>query len=41
MLHVVHMIQRRYPRASGKIVGTLVILSASCLALGIGLLLFQ
>jgi hypothetical protein len=39
MLHVVKQIQRHYPKARGRIVSTLIALSASALAIGIGLML--
>jgi hypothetical protein len=39
MLHVVKQIQRHFPNSSPRIVGALVALSASALAIGIGLML--
>jgi hypothetical protein len=39
MLHVVHMIQRRYPQRAGSITRTLVVASGSALVAGIGLLM--
>lgn len=39
MLHVVKMIQRRYPERSGGILRTAVIASGSALLAGIGLLI--
>ena len=41
MLHVVHQIQQRYPEHAQCIVRTLVLLSASALLLGAGLLLLR
>jgi hypothetical protein len=38
MLHIVHLIRRRYPDRSGAIVARLVIVSGAVLALGVGLL---
>jgi hypothetical protein len=39
MIHIVELIQKRFPNNSGKTIGTLVFLSAFTLILGIGLLL--
>lgn len=39
MLHVIKMIDRRYPERAGSITRTLVIASGSALLAGIGLLL--
>jgi hypothetical protein len=39
MLHVVKQIQRHFPQAGGRIVAALVALSASALAIGVGLML--
>jgi hypothetical protein len=41
MVHVVKLIQRRYPNSSGRIIGSLFALSASALAIGIGLMLLN
>jgi hypothetical protein len=41
MIHVVKLIQRRYPNSSGRIIGSLFALSASALAIGIGLMLLN
>lgn len=41
MLHVVRMIERRFPDRSGRIVGGLVLLSAALLAVGGALLLLR
>ena len=41
MLHIVRLIERRYPERAGRITGTLVALSAAALALGTGLLLLR
>ncbi len=41
MYHLVKLINRRFPNASGRIITTLVLLSASALALGVGILLSQ
>jgi hypothetical protein len=40
MLHNVRFLKRRFPEHSTGIVVTLVLLSASALAVGVGLLLF-
>ena len=39
MIHVVKMIQRRYPDRAGSITRTLVIVFGSALVLGIGMLI--
>jgi len=39
MLHIVHLIERRFPGRSARIVATLALFSASALAIGAGLLL--
>ena len=39
MIHVVKLIRRRFPDSSGRIISSLVALSASALAIGIGILL--
>jgi hypothetical protein len=41
MMHVVKLIQRRYPNSSPRIIGSLFALSASALAIGIGLMLLN
>jgi hypothetical protein len=41
MIHVVKLIERRFPNAGGRIVTSLVALSASALAIGIGLMLLK
>jgi hypothetical protein len=41
MLHVVKLIQRRYPNSSDRIISTLFLLSASALAIGAGVLLLS
>jgi hypothetical protein len=41
MLHIIRLIERRYPERSTAIVARLVLLSAAGLALGVGLLLFS
>jgi hypothetical protein len=38
MIHNLKLIQRRYPRTAGRLTLALVLLSASALAVGIGLL---
>lgn len=38
MLHMVRLIERRFPRHAKHVVAALLLLSASMLALGIGLL---
>lgn len=39
MLHIVKLIQHRFPNRSGKIIGTMVYVSLAVLILGFGLLL--
>lgn len=39
MLHIVHLIERRFPGHSSRIIAALVLFSASALAIGTGLLL--
>jgi hypothetical protein len=39
MLHIVKLVERRYPQASGRIIGALFALSLSALAVGVGLAL--
>jgi hypothetical protein len=39
MIHVVKLINRRFPNAGGRIVTSLVALSASALVAGLGILL--
>jgi hypothetical protein len=41
MLHVVKQIQRHFPNQGGRVVTALVALSASALAVGIGLMLWR
>ncbi|MDA1054015.1 MAG: hypothetical protein O3C40_26495 [Planctomycetota bacterium] len=41
MLHIIKLIKRRFPNASGKIITTLVLVSASALAIGVGFLLLR
>jgi hypothetical protein len=41
MVHVVKLIHRRFPNAGGRIVSSLFALSASALAIGVGLLLLN
>jgi hypothetical protein len=41
MLHNVKLIERRFPKASGRIISSLVALSASALLVGLGLLLLR
>jgi hypothetical protein len=40
-MHNLKLIQRRFPNQVGTIVGLLIALSASALAIGVGLLFFQ
>ncbi len=40
-MHNLKLIQRRFPNQAGTIIGILVTLSASALAIGVGLLFFQ
>ncbi|WP_283254622.1 hypothetical protein [Luteimonas galliterrae] len=39
MLHIVHLLERRFPNGSARNVAALALLSASALAIGVGLLL--
>lgn len=39
MIHIVKLIQKRFPNRSGKAISTLVYLSLTALILGVGLLL--
>ena len=39
MLHIVKLIQKRFPNRSGKLIGTMVYVSLAALILGVGLLL--
>ena len=39
MLHIVHLIERRYPERSKRVIARLLLLSGAGLALGVGLLL--
>jgi len=39
MLHVIHLVRRRWPAHAGTVVATLIALSAALLALGAGLML--
>ena len=39
MIHVMKLIQRRFPNSSGRIISSLIALSASALAIGIGIML--
>jgi hypothetical protein len=41
MIHVVKLIERRFPNSSGRIIGSLLAASVSALAIGIGLLLLK
>jgi hypothetical protein len=41
MLHVVKLIQRRYPVSSRPIIASLLALSVSALAIGIGIMLLR
>ena len=41
MIHNIKLIQQRFPNSAGRIVGVLVLLSLSGLALGVGLLLLH
>lgn len=41
MLHVVKLIERRFPNAGNRVITSLVALSASALAIGIGLMLLK
>jgi hypothetical protein len=39
MIHVMKLIQRRFPNSSGRIISSLFALSASALAIGLGIML--
>ncbi len=39
MLHIIKLIQKRFPNRSGKVIGTMVYVSLAAFILGIGLLL--
>ena len=39
MIHVVKLIERRFPNSNGRIISSLFALSASALAIGIGIML--
>jgi hypothetical protein len=41
MIHVVKLIQRRFPSVADRVIPTLLTLSASALAIGIGFMLFK
>lgn len=41
MLHVVKLIKRRFPNSGNRIIASLVALSASALAIGVGLMLLK
>ena len=41
MLHVVKLIQGRFPNSSNRIIGTLLVISASAMAVGVGILLLN
>jgi hypothetical protein len=41
MLHIVKLVRRRFPNTGGRIVNTLFAISASALALGIGIMLLK
>jgi hypothetical protein len=41
MVHVIKLIRRRFPNAGGHVVTTLFALSASALAVGIGILMLK
>ena len=38
MLHIVHLLERRFPGRSPRIVAAIALLSAGALAIGVGLL---
>ena len=40
-MHIVKLLERRFPKQKGSITGLLVLLSISLLLLGVGLLLLQ
>ena len=39
MIHIVRLLQRRFPERSGQIIGWLVLISLAALAVGVGVLL--
>jgi hypothetical protein len=41
MIHVVKLVRRRFPNAGGRIVSSMLLVSASALAIGVGLLLLK
>lgn len=41
MLHVVKLFERRFPNYANRIISSLLIISASALAVGLGLLLWR
>lgn len=41
MLHIVKLLERRYPKHSSQVAPTLAVLSGSALLLGLGLLLLR
>jgi hypothetical protein len=41
MIHVVRQIQRHFPNSGNRVVATLLALSASALAIGIGIMLLK
>jgi hypothetical protein len=41
MIHIVKLVRRRFPKAGDGIVASLVALSASALAIGIGIMLLK
>ena len=40
-MHIVKLLERRFPKQQGSIIGLLVLLSISLLLLGVGLLFLQ
>jgi hypothetical protein len=40
-MHIIHLIERRYPQKAPRIIRTLLIASISALAIGVGLLILQ
>jgi hypothetical protein len=41
MIHVLKLIERRFPKTSGRIISSFFAISASALAIGIGILLLK
>ena len=41
MIHVLKLIERRFPKASGRIISSLFAISVSALAIGIGIMLLK